>query len=105
MRLTPLLAGLSFFALVALPPSGASAADAALSGKVSSAEEGAMEGVLVSAKKAGGTIAVTVVSDVQGNYSFPSSKLGAGQYAITIRAIGYDLDGPKSVELAADKSS
>src|SRR6266851_6325822 len=40
----------------------------ALSGRVSSAEEGAMEGVLVSAKKAGSTITITVVSDAQGRY-------------------------------------
>src|SRR6266568_1297074 len=47
----------------------------ALSGRVSSAEEGAMEGVLVSAKKAGSTITITVVSDAQGRYRFPTGKL------------------------------
>src|SRR5215470_7720167 len=36
---------------------------AALSGQVSSAKEGAMEGVVVSAKKAGSTITVSVVTD------------------------------------------
>ena len=46
-------------------------APAALSGKVSAAGEGAMEGVLVSAKKTGGTITITVVSDAQGRFSFP----------------------------------
>ena len=51
-----------------------------------------MEGVLVSAKKAGSTITVTVVSDKDGRYSFPASKLEPGQYALRIRAIGYDLD-------------
>ena len=40
-------------------------APAPLSGQVSSAEEGAMEGVLVSARKAGSNITVTVVSDAQ----------------------------------------
>ncbi|HYT47759.1 MAG TPA: hypothetical protein VEL04_05025, partial [Burkholderiales bacterium] len=45
-------------------------AQTALTGLVSSAEEGAMEGVLVGAKKAGSTITVTVVSDAQGRYSF-----------------------------------
>ena len=39
---------------------------AALAGQVSSAEEGAMEGVLVSAKKDGGTITTTVVSNDKG---------------------------------------
>ena len=46
---------------------------------------------------------ITVVSDAQGHFSFPASKLEPGKYAISIRAIGYDLDGPKSVELAAGK--
>jgi len=80
-------------------------APAALTGQVSSQQEGAMEGVLVSAKKAGGTITITVVSDDKGHFSFPASKLSPGQYAISIRAIGYDLDGPKSVELTADKTA
>ena len=62
----------------------------ALTGQVTSAAEGAMEGVLVNAKK--GTITITVVSDAQGRYSFPARKLSPGQYALSIRAIGYDLD-------------
>src|ERR1700741_4475743 len=69
----------------------------ALTGVVTSAEEGAMEGVLVNAKK--GTITITVVSDAQGRYSFPSSKLTPGQYTLSIRAIGYDLDNSKIVEI------
>jgi streptogramin lyase len=42
-----------------------------------------------------------VVSDAKGEFSFPASKLGAGEYKLTIRAVGYDLTGPKSVTLAA----
>jgi len=78
-------------------------AQTALTGKVMSTEEGAMEGVLVTAKKAGSTIAVTVVSDKNGVYSFPASRLDPGQYAIRIRAVGYDLDGKGAAEIAADK--
>ena len=37
-----------------------------------------MEGVLVSAKKASGTITVTVVSDANGDYAFPADRLAAG---------------------------
>ncbi len=77
----------------------------ALTGQVTSAEEGAMEGVLVSAKKAGATITITVVSDAQGRYSFPAGKLAPGQYALRIRAVGYDLDNSKSVEVAAQKTT
>jgi streptogramin lyase len=76
---------------------------AALTGQVTSGEEGAMEGVLVSAKKAGSTVTITVVSDAQGNYSFPATKLEPGQYSLRIRAVGYDLDRPASVDLAAQQ--
>src|SRR5207253_11214756 len=41
----------------------------------------------------------------KGAFSFPAPKLGAGDYAITIRAAGYVLEGPKTVTLAADKPS
>jgi streptogramin lyase len=72
----------------------------ALTGLVTSAEEGPMEGVLVSAKKDGGTITVTVVSDQKGDYSFPTDRLDPGHYTIAIRAAGYNLDGPKAVDVA-----
>lgn len=74
---------------------------AALSGVVSSADEGPMEGVLVSANRAGSTITVTVVSDAQGRYAFPAPKLDAGTYALKIRAVGYDLDSRTSVDVGA----
>ena len=76
---------------------------AALTGQVTSAEEGAMEGVLVSAKKAGSTVTITVVSDAQGNYSFPAAKLEPGQYSLRIRAVGYDLDRPANVDVAVQQ--
>jgi virginiamycin B lyase len=72
-----------------------------LTGSVHSAEEGAMEGVLVSAQKAGSPITVTVVSDEHGRFRFPDGKLSPGHYALRIRAEGYDLDGPQSVDLGA----
>jgi virginiamycin B lyase len=72
-----------------------------LTGSVSSAEEGAMEGVLVSAQQAGSPITVTVVSDEHGRFRFPDGRLAAGHYALRIRAIGYDLDGPQAVDLGA----
>jgi streptogramin lyase len=80
-------------------------AQTALTGIVSSADEGAMEGVLVSAKKAGSTVTITVVSDRTGRYSFPSSKLDPGQYALKIRAVGYDLDNGKAIEIAAQQTT
>ena len=49
------------------------ASTAALTGHVTSQEESAMEGVLVSAKRAGSKITLTVVSDEHGQYSFPGT--------------------------------
>src|SRR3954447_542859 len=73
----------------------AATAQSTLSGKVSSREEAAMEGVLVSAKK--GTITVTVVSDDSGRYAFPPKRLAPGKYELRVRAVGYDLVSPKMV--------
>ncbi len=75
----------------------------ALSGQVSSAEEGMMGGVLVSAKRDGSTITVTVDTDSQGRYAFPRARIEPGKYALRIRAVGYELDGPASAEVTADK--
>ena len=76
-------------------------AAAALAGQVTSAEEGPMEGVVVSAKKQGSTITVSVITDEQGRYSFPANRLEPGEYALSTRAVGYDLDGPRKTEIAA----
>src|SRR5205085_3596096 len=40
-----------------------------------------------------------------GRYSFPASKLEPGRYALHIRAVGYDLAGPGTAEVAAGKTS
>src|SRR5215469_5233933 len=99
-----LLASASLFGILAsagLPASALAQAAATLSGQVSSAEEGPMEGVLVSAKKDGSTITTTVVTNQKGEYSFPAGRLDAGHYTISTRAIGYDLDGPKAVDIKA----
>src|SRR5256885_907337 len=81
-----------------IQPNAPARAQTALSGQITSAEEGAMEGVLVSAKRAGSTITVTVASDTQGRYSFPAAKLEPGQYALRIRAAGYDLEGSALID-------
>src|SRR5258708_25901506 len=92
---------LASFAATPVPAQG----QAALTGQVTSAEEGPMEGVVVSAKKAGSTIMVSVVSDQAGRYSFPAARLDAGQYALSIRAVGYDLDGPRSADIAPGRAT
>src|SRR5262249_36938871 len=77
----------------------------ALTGVVSSQEEGNMEGVLVNAKKEGSTITITVVTDAKGNYSFPADRLAPGKYTISIRAAGYALVGPKATEVTAGSTA
>ena len=77
----------------------------ALAGTVSSAEEGALEGVLVSARRAGSTITITVVTDEKGRYQFPASRMEPGQYSIRVRATGYDLADPGMVEIGAKPAS
>ena len=91
---------------VLLAASGQLAAEAvsALAGKVTAAQE-PLEGVLVSAKKSGSTITVTVVSGKDGSYSFPAARLEPGRYSLRIRAVGYDLDSPDQVTVAADKTA
>ena len=73
----------------------------ALSGQVSSAADGPMEGVVVSAKREGSTATISVVSDSTGKFGFPASRLAPGRYSLAIRAVGYDLEGPKNADVAA----
>jgi hypothetical protein len=104
-----LLASVSFGAFLfqaGLTLSGALAqSSAALSGTVSSTEEGNMEGVIVSARKDGSNITVSVVSDDKGNFSFPADRLGPGRYIISIRASGYSLAGPKEATVNAGQTA
>src|SRR3989454_2711779 len=71
---------------------------AQLDGRVVS-PDGALEGVVVSARKAGSPVTISVVSGAEGRYSFPAAKLEPGSYALRIRATGYELEGPQSVEV------
>jgi streptogramin lyase len=108
MRMKTRLGLLALSACLALgfhhPPLVTAAGDnaVALSGTVTSAEEGAMEGVLVSARRGGATITTTVVSDRQGRYAFPRARLEPGDYTLRIRAIGYELE-PVTTTVRADR--
>src|SRR5437773_1913322 len=68
-------------------------AQTVLTGQVSSAEEGLMEGVVISAKKDGATISISVVTDAQGRYAFPAARLEPGKYTLKARAAGYEREG------------
>ena len=72
-----------------------------LSGQITAPGEGAMEGVVVSAKKDGGIVTISVISDDKGRFSFPSGRLDPGKYAISVRATGYELDGARTLEIGA----
>ena len=60
-----------------------------------------MEGVVVNARRDGANFTVSVVTDAQGKYSFPRTHLEPGKYAVTIRAVGYDLTDPGPAQVAA----
>jgi streptogramin lyase len=107
MRMTHFIvaSAVGLAALAAQTVSPALAENAALSGAVSSAKEGTMEGVVVSARKDGSTITVSVISDDKGRFSFPASRLEPGHYTIAIRAVGYDLDGPKDAAVDAGEDT
>ena len=63
-----------------------------------------MEGVLVSARKAGSTVTTTVVSDRQGRYRFRARRLEPGEYALRIRAIGYELERAVTVTVRGQQA-
>jgi virginiamycin B lyase len=103
-----LLAAIACFALLFLrPPSLVAQRDnsVALTGQVTSVEEGPMEGVLVSARKIGSTVTTTVVSDRQGRYQFPRARLEPGEYALRIRAIQYELERAVTVPIRGTQAS
>ncbi len=105
MTMRRLLLATTAALVVGVGLSGFALAAGKLAGQVTSAEEGAMEGVVVTAKKAASTIAISVVSDDKGNFSFPAAKLEPGDYTLRIRAIGFDLDGPKTVTVSDDTAA
>src|SRR5688572_9402910 len=81
-------------------------APAALTGRVISAAEGAMEGVLVSLKREDSTKTVTVVSHADGSYAFPRDQLEPGRYAVSTRVVTYMLaDRATTVDIAAGNSA
>src|SRR5262249_37552558 len=77
---------------------------AALTGEVRSAEEGPMGGVTVTATRDKSTISVTAVTDDKGRYRFPADRPVPGTYSLTIRAVGYDLDGKPTANVAAEQT-
>jgi hypothetical protein len=46
-----------------------------------------------------------VVTDKDGRFSFPASKLAPGQYSLGVRAVGYDLDPHKAIDITEQKTT
>jgi virginiamycin B lyase len=102
-RLSVVVALLLGSALLAYPK--APPPTIALAGLVTSDNEGPMEGVLVTAKREGGNITITVISDDRGRYVFPAGKLEPGKHTLAIRAVGYKLSGQSTANIESDKTS
>ena len=105
MQVLVVSAGISLAILAAAVVRTSAQASAALTGTVSSQAEGPMEGVVVSARRSGSTMTISVLSDAQGRYAFPASRLDPGAYAVRIRATGYDLEGASTVDVAAGRTT
>jgi virginiamycin B lyase len=93
-----------FLAAVATPRAD-NRAPAALTGQVTSDAEGAMEGVVVTARKDDSIVSTSVTTDAAGRYAFPESRLEPGHYSIAIRAIGYKLGAPTAANVIAERTS
>src|SRR5580704_16332635 len=102
-----LLSAASALAIVLCQPSSSVRAQNqdAITGKVSSDAEAAMEGVVVTAHKDGSIVSISVTTDAKGHYAFPESRLEPGHYTLVIRAVGYDLSKPAATEVASESTS
>jgi virginiamycin B lyase len=101
------LLGMTALALTLVIPAAlrADQGPAALTGVVSSDAEGAMEGVVVTAHKPGSIVSVSVITDANGRYAFPESRLEPGHYDLAIRAVGYDIGAPTGADVVAEKTA
>lgn len=79
--------------VIALAQSAAVFASVALEGVVSSESQGEMEGVVVIARAESGSRSVAVTTNADGRFAFPTNRLPAGNYGISVRAAGWQLAG------------
>src|SRR5213595_3701228 len=98
--MSKVLASLLACATSVLAASAAHAADQSLSGAVTSRSGQKLEGVTVSAKLEGSTIATSVYTDAAGNYYFP--PLPAGKYRVWAQALGFEMS-KSAVDLSAER--
>ena len=100
-RRVPVAALLTILASALTHQSVQSQSRPGLTGIVTSEAEGAMEGVLVTAKAIGSTVRVTVVTDRSGRYAFPPGRLAPERFQLAVRATGYDLVDPGPIDVTA----
>ena len=106
MKSTAMLAVTAALAVVLCQVTSSSAqTPAAIAGQVTSAADGAMEGVVVTAHKDGSIVSTSVTTDAKGHYAFPENRLAPGHYSLKIRAVGYDLSGPAASDVMAEQTS
>src|SRR6266513_2644600 len=98
--MSKVLASLLACATSVLAASAAHAAAQSLSGAVTSRSGQKLEGVTVSAKLEGSTIATSVYTDAAGNYYFP--PLPAGKYRVWAQALGFEMS-KSAVDLSAER--
>jgi len=79
--------------------------NAALCGTVTAPGAGSLEGVLVTARRTGAGVSVTVSTTERGRYCFPRTHLPAGDYALRIRATGFDLVGTPQASVTATRTT
>jgi virginiamycin B lyase len=97
---TAVLWGLTTLSGTSTPTPPAQAPGSVLTGLVTGPSGTPMEGVLVSARRDGSNMTVTVVSNASGFYAFPKDRLEPGRYTVSIRAAGYVMPGrEKTVEV------
>ncbi len=83
-----LLAGVAAFAAAAALAPATASADQILAGTITSPAGQKMEGVLVTAQKAGSTVQTSVYTDQNGEYYFPAME--DGNYAVWAQALGFE---------------
>jgi virginiamycin B lyase len=76
---------------------------ATITGTIKGTEGAPFQGAFVEAQNTKTRITVIVLSDIHGQYQIPN--LAAGDYRLTIRAVGFRTDPRTGVKLAADQNA
>jgi len=80
-----------------LSTTGHAAGETVLTGRITGASGAPMEGVIVSARRFGGTFTTSVYTDAAGEYYFP--RMEEGKYHVWAQAVGYDAGIAEGITL------